>query len=131
MRDRTQHLRVLVLRGKTRVINGFRSPLPLLFATICISLAPGNPALAAGQLQGRVVERRTGRPVAGAEVSILGHPGERRTDADGRFTWQPSPPPPFEVLVILPGGRYAKPVLVETLADGPVDISVEYLVNES
>ncbi len=92
----------------------------------------GGAAAPPPQLEARVVDRATGRPLAGAEVTILGHPGERFTDAEGRFTWQPAPPPPFEVLVILPGGRFTKPILVERLStDGPLELQVEGLVNES
>ncbi|MEZ5287522.1 MAG: carboxypeptidase regulatory-like domain-containing protein [Vicinamibacterales bacterium] len=56
-----------------------------------------------------------GQPVAGATVSILGRTGEAITDADGRFTWQPAPAPPFEVLVILSDGTHTKPVTVTAL----------------
>ena len=91
-----------------------------------------SAAAAAPQLDARVVDKASGAPVAGAEVTILGHPGERFTDADGRFTWQPSPRPPFEVLVIMPGGRFMKPILVDRLpASGPLEIAVEGLLNES
>ncbi len=104
-----------------------------LFALILVVLA-ARPAGAgaAPQLEALVVDKATGEPLAGAEITILGHPGERFTDARGRFTWQPSPTPPFEVLVILPGGRFMKPVLVDRLpGDGPLTIEVEGLVNES
>jgi len=70
-------------------------------------------AATAAAFEGRVIDDRTGRPIAGAEVSILGLPGSVRTDADGRFTWRPNPSPPFEVLVILPNGSVAKPVRIE------------------
>jgi outer membrane receptor protein involved in Fe transport len=70
--------------------------------------------------------------VARAEVTILGRPGAVYTDADGRFTWRPEPAPPFEVLVILPGEQFTKPVLVERLpAGGPLEIAVAPMVNET
>jgi outer membrane receptor protein involved in Fe transport len=101
----------------------------LLAVATLLAAAPSAPP---PQLEGLVVDKNTREPVAGAEVTILGHPGERYTDASGRFTWQPAPPPPFEVLVILPGGRFMKPVLVDKLpASGPLEIGVEGLVNES
>lgn len=75
-------------------------------------LASSATALA---FEGRIVDERTGRPVANAEVSILGLPGSVRTDADGRFTWRPNPAPPFEVLVIMPNGAVARPVLIESV----------------
>jgi vitamin B12 transporter len=78
------------------------------------------------------VLQASGAPIAGAEVSILGWNGMERTDSDGRFTWKPSPPPPFEVLVVLPGGRYMKPIRVEELPEtGPVTIEVTPLADES
>ena len=98
---------------------------------VMVLLGCARALAAEPQLSARVVDRSTGRPVAGAEVSILGHPGERFTDEEGRFAWRPSPPPPFEVLVILPGGRYSRPVLVERLPEGSFDIEVEPLVNEA
>ena len=83
-------------------------------------------------LDGRVIDQRTGAPVANAEVSILGRAGSTMTDQSGRFSWKPDPVPPFEVLVILPGGRVLKPVLVESLGQGqPLRIEVTTLVEES
>ncbi len=73
-----------------------------------------SPAYA---FKGRVVDQQ-GRPVANATVTILGRTGETVTDADGRFEWKPDPPPPFEILVIEAGGRYAKPVIVDRLDAG-------------
>ncbi len=72
-------------------------------------------AAPAAAFPGRVIDDRTGNPVANAEVSILGMTGSVKTDAAGRFTWTPDPKPPFEILVILPTGALAKPVLIETL----------------
>jgi outer membrane receptor protein involved in Fe transport len=104
----------------------------LRLVTLVALLLTASAVSAAPQLEAIVVDKATGEPLAGAEVTILGHPGERYTDDKGRFTWQPSPPPPFEVLVILPGGRFMKPVLIERLStDGPLRIEVEGLVNES
>ena len=76
-------------------------------------------------LDGRVIDARTGKPIPNAEVTILGRPGAVYTDADGRFTWKPDPAPPFEVLVILPGERFTKPVLIESVpAAGPLEVRV-------
>ena len=97
-------------------------------------LLPGTAATAGpgNTFEARVLDKRTGRPVPNAEVTILGHPGERFSDADGRVVWSPAPPPPFEVLVVLPGGVFTKPVLVERLPEtGPVDLQVESMLNES
>ena len=91
-------------------------------------LLGATPALA---LTGRVVGP-DGTPVAGAEVSILGRPGTVVTDADGRFTWTPDPPLPFEVLVVAPGGMFMKPRAGRGAARGeePLDLTVEALVSE-
>jgi hemoglobin/transferrin/lactoferrin receptor protein len=99
------------------------------FAAALVLLLIVAPALA---LEGRVVSRATGAPVANAEVVVLGLTGVAFTDADGRFTWKPDPQPPFEILVILPGGRLMRPVLVERVpADGPVTIEVSPLAEEA
>jgi hemoglobin/transferrin/lactoferrin receptor protein len=95
---------------------------------LTLSLLFSSVATAAA-FEGRIVTAE-GRPVAGAEVTILGRPGESRTDSDGRFKWTPDPPTPFEVLVVAPGGVYMKPVLVDRLPSGVLEISVLPLVNE-
>ena len=99
--------------------------LQIVFTLICL-LVGALPVLA---FEGRIVDTQ-GRPIAGAEVTILGRAGESRTDRDGRFRWTPDPPPPFEVLVVAPGGVYMKPVLVERLSGGILELTVEPVVNE-
>ncbi len=64
--------------------------------------------------EGRVVDE-DGAPVGGALVQVLGHTGGVTTGPDGRFAWTPDPTPPFYVLVVLPGDRYAAPILVSEL----------------
>jgi len=81
----------------------------------CAILIGGSAAALA--FEGRVVKQDTGRPVADAEVAILGRAGSVRTDAEGRFRWTPDPKPPFEVLVVLPGGGYVKPMVVNALPE--------------
>ncbi len=80
---------------------------------VLLCLAVLFPSLAFA-FEGRLVNKRTGQPVAGAEVMIIGLTGSVKTDADGRFSWNPNPSAPFEVLVILPGGRVSKPTMVTT-----------------
>ena len=102
---------------------------PSIILWCLLALAVAVPALA---LEGRVIDGRTGKPVANAEVTILGRPGTAYTDSDGRFSLRPDPAPPFEVLVILPGERFTRPVLIEKLpANGPLEIRIEPLVNET
>jgi outer membrane receptor protein involved in Fe transport len=100
--------------------------MPRIVFTLALFLGHATAALA---FEGRIVDAQ-GQPVAGAEVTILGRAGESRTDRDGRFTWTPDPSPPFEVLVVAPGGVYMKPVLVERLPGGVLELTVEPLVNE-
>jgi hemoglobin/transferrin/lactoferrin receptor protein len=106
------------------------APPRALIGLLClVALAAADPALA---LEGRVLDARSGKPVANAEVTVLGRPGTAYTDGDGRFSLRPDPAPPFEVLVILPGERFTRPVLIESLpANGPLEIRIEPLVNET
>ncbi len=82
-------------------------------------------------LEGRLVDKRTGSPVAGAEVMIVGLTGSVRTDADGRFSWKPDPVAPFELLVLMPNGTLTRPARVATVdAAAVLTISIEPVVNE-
>ena len=99
-----------------------RSLPPLAFTLCLLALQPWN-ALA---FRGRVVDPG-GQPMAQAEVYVLGRPGEAITDAEGRFEWQPDPSPPFEILVVAPGGTYMTPVLVEAL-DPAAELLVPHVV---
>lgn len=100
-----------------------------LLSSLLLLLLAATPAIA---LEGIVVDARTGAPVPNAEVSILGRPGVARTDAEGRFRWQPEPVPPFEILVIMAGGVHARPVLIESIPAGqPLNVVVEPLLEES
>ena len=84
-------------------------------------------AIPASAFPGRVVDDRTGQPIANAEVSVLGMTGSVKTDAEGRFSWNPDPKPPFEILVILSSGVLTKPVLIETITDGELTVRVRAL----
>lgn len=97
-----------------------------LVCSLALILGLVSPALA---FEGRIVTS-AGEPVVGAEVTILGRTGAARTGTDGQFSWTPDPAPPFEILVIAPGGVYMKPVLVETIPAGLLEIIVAPLVNE-
>ncbi len=100
------------------------------FSRLVLALAVGLAApVAAEALEGRLVDKNTGQGVAGAEVTIVGLPGSARTDADGRFTWKPDPKPPFVLLIVLPGGRVAKPVQIDKL-EAILTVIVEAAVAE-
>ncbi len=98
---------------------------------VMVAIVSGGAARAAAAFEGRLVDARTGVPVVGAEVTIVGLAGSARSDADGRFTWRPDPRPPFTVLVVLADGRVAKPIYVET-ADwsAMLALSIEAAVTE-
>lgn len=87
-------------------------------AGLVICMLAGAAEAAAQTQSFRLVDARTGAPIAGADVSVLGQTGATRTDREGRFSWTPAPRPPFEILVILNDGTLAKPVLVEAI-EGP------------
>lgn len=82
-------------------------------------------------LDGRVVLKDRGLPVADAEVSVLGRPGHVLTGPDGGFVLVPSPRPPFEILVALPGGRYSRPVRFEALPSDVLIVEVEWTIDEA
>lgn len=93
-----------------------------------LGLAAASRALA---LEGIVVLDESGEPVANAEVVVIGRAQTAHSGPDGRFVLVPDPRPPFELLVILPGGHYAKPMVVEELAHGePLVIRVQPLTTE-
>src|SRR5215216_6174530 len=86
------------------------SPLPALLAFV--SLALSAPA---GPVAGRVVEARSGAPVAGAEITIVGSRGAVRTDGAGRFQWPIAPLLPADVIAVLADGRVARPIRITTI----------------
>lgn len=95
-----------------------------------VALALGV-AQAAWALEARLIDRRTGEPVRHASVSILGLTGTTTTDGDGQFTWTPSPAPPFDVLVVLEGGRVLRPVHVaEVPSTGLLEVAIEPMFEE-
>ena len=114
----------------SKKLNHRLSSARVLVAVVVLGIVTlATPAFA---LEGRVTDERSGKPIANAEVTILGRPGVAYTDGDGRFTWKPDPTPPFEILVILPGERFTKPVLIEALpADGPLEVRISPFVNET
>jgi len=82
-------------------------------------------------LEGRVVDKQNGHPIANVEVSVVGGSQMARSDADGRFLLIPDPKPPFELLVVLPGGLYMKPIHFEQIPDGaPILVEIAATAEE-
>ena len=59
----------------------------------------------------------SGKPVAGAQVSIVDHSGSARTDGEGRFTLVPDPKLPATLIVIGSRGELFPPIYIERLED--------------
>lgn len=92
------------------------------------------PALAASQnaaFTGTIVDQQSGKPIAGATILITGFPGTARTDGDGRFSLEPRPAVPFQVVVVLPGGQVARPINVTEIKEGGATLGVDALASES
>lgn len=72
-----------------------------------------------------------GTPVAGALVTILEHPGQSRTDREGKFRWSPDLPAPFEVRVELPGSQEILHAVVrEAVSEGTLEMVVQPLFRD-
>ncbi len=105
----------------------------VLALAFCMVVVLGSPALARQArkpFSGQVIDEMSGAPVAGAVVTIGGVPGSVKTGPDGRFTFEPSPAPPFRVIVVLAGGQVARPVLI-TAVDSAATVKVNALADES
>ncbi len=111
------------MRLKGHVLSGLHSVLAAGLLLI-------GSATAAEALDGKLVSRGTNAPIAGATITVVGATVTATTDAEGKFALTPEPRPPFTVIVILPGGQLAKPVLVEKLNNGLLTLTVDAAVNE-
>src|SRR5688572_7988012 len=97
----------------------------LIVSTLTIS-AQSKPGLS-----GQVIDAVSGKPVADAVITIPGAAGSSKTDKEGRFVWEGAPTPPFQVIVVLPGGQVARPVDVTTIDAAGLRIPVNSLADEA
>jgi outer membrane receptor protein involved in Fe transport len=86
---------------------------------------------AASRFEGRLVQQSDGTAVSGASVSVVGEIGSTRTNEDGRFSWSPVPPTPFQLIVVLPGGQVARPVLIVKVDLPITDIPIAGIADEA
>lgn len=64
-----------------------------LLAALCLALAAGPAAAqATGRILGRVLDARSGEPIVGADVRVVGLPFRATTAAEGRFVLAAVPP---------------------------------------
>ncbi|HUF22583.1 MAG TPA: TonB-dependent receptor [Vicinamibacterales bacterium] len=80
------------------------------------------PLVAAEAQTGRVIDGRTGAPLPGVHVAVVGSPGTVITGSDGRFTFTAAPRPPFVAVIVLGDGRVARLIHVETLPAGELTL---------
>lgn len=106
------------------------SRLPLVVLLVLVSTASATLAQPR-TFTGRVVDATSGQPVPGAVVTLAGSPGTVRTGTDGLFIWNAPPAPPFQVIVVLPGGHVARPVDVNAFDEAILSIRVGALTDES
>ena len=125
-------------RAAARMVAALHRAAPRLLAVVAYAqLAVVGLALLAGAVDPALAFEGTvtlpdGTPAADATVVVVGHPGTSRTDADGRFVWQPDPTPPFMILVVLADGRVAPPVPFTALPAGePLAVRIEPGLSES
>jgi outer membrane receptor protein involved in Fe transport len=101
----------------------------LLALVAVLSLVLSGPA---PPIDGRLVDARSGAPIAGAEITIVGGRGSVRTDGTGRFRWPVAPPLPLDVIAVLPDGRVAGPIQLTALdAAQELTVTVDAAFSES
>ena len=104
----------------------------LALVSVLALVISGTTAGTAPPIDGRLVDARSGAPIAGAEITIVGRSGSVRTDALGRFHWPAAPPLPIDVIAVLPDGRVAGPIRVTTLGTSEtLTLTVDAAVSET
>jgi hemoglobin/transferrin/lactoferrin receptor protein len=99
----------------------------ILISTLRVAVT----AQSSDRFEGRVVHETDRSPVPGATVSIVGETGSARTDQDGRFSWSPVPPLPFQIILVLAGGQVARPVVVEKIDPGVTTVALSSIADEA
>lgn len=82
---------------------------------LLLAILVASASLAVG-FEGRLVTR-DGQVLVGARIQVLGGRGTALADGDGRFRIDPSPRPPFEVIVTRADGVAMRPLKVESLPE--------------
>ena len=86
----------------------------------------------ADAVAGRLVDARTGKPIAGAEITIVGQRGAVKTDRDGRFRWPIPPPLPALLIAVLPDGRVARQIQLASSSEAlEIAVDVDATLSES
>jgi outer membrane receptor protein involved in Fe transport len=102
-------------------------PLPALLALLTL-MAISDPI---PPVDGRLVDATTLAPIGGAEITVVGQRGTVTTDKEGRFRWAIPPPMPAVVVVVLPGGRVARPISLASIdAATEVTLAVNAMLGE-
>jgi outer membrane receptor protein involved in Fe transport len=78
---------------------------------VALTLAFAFPALA---YTSRLVDS-TGKPVSGAQISVVQQSGSARTDGEGNFTLTPAPQLPATLIVVGSRGEIFPPIYLQTL----------------
>ena len=100
-------------------------------ALLALLMVPSAAIAQSGRFEGQVVQEADRKPVAGAMVSIVGETGSAKTNESGHFSWSPLPPTPFHVILVLPGGQVARPVVISTIEPGVTIIPVAGIADEA
>ncbi len=101
--------------------------MPLSALLLVVSLAWADLV---APIEGRLVDGRSGAPIAAAELAIVGQRGSVWSDAAGRFRWLVAPELPIDVVVVLADGRVARSIRVSSIAGSGFTIAVDAVVTE-